>query len=364
MKLIIFELSFSIIVYFYLSTTKVTLDEFLECFERYGTVIDSVIMYDRVTTRSRGFGFITFEDPQICQRLIQMKRILMRSDKFVEIKEAQPRETTTHANLTYTLHNTTFRRDSDVGVMASNASFIPGMNHVVIGEPSIMDPSYMGMTYGHVSGDMPPQSPSVKRGLIEFTPYSAIDALALPPQFYASNGSYSNNTLFVPENTTTISDEAQTNIAFLQPPQMSPSHLFMSYGEPYIPNYGMSHLYSSSTMHYGNSDEIPPNQRPPQLYPMSMPYYNNPYVPSLPGTTYHVDRYRDNQRMDMNRPFYMASWYDYVPTSTHFFPSHGNVDPSKSNPVVEHYQNQNVESKTTALSGQDTNSNQQIKNHL
>ena len=34
--------------------------EFLHFFEQFGPIIDSVIMLDRVTKRSRGFGFVTF----------------------------------------------------------------------------------------------------------------------------------------------------------------------------------------------------------------------------------------------------------------------------------------------------------------
>jgi RNA recognition motif-containing protein len=35
---------------------------FLEFFEQFGDVIDSVVMIDRQTKRSRGFGFVTFAD--------------------------------------------------------------------------------------------------------------------------------------------------------------------------------------------------------------------------------------------------------------------------------------------------------------
>jgi len=35
--------------------------EFRAFFEQFGEVIDSVVMYDRDTQRSRGFGFVTFE---------------------------------------------------------------------------------------------------------------------------------------------------------------------------------------------------------------------------------------------------------------------------------------------------------------
>jgi RNA recognition motif-containing protein len=43
--------------------SNVTEDEFRSFFEQYGTVVDSVVMFDRDTRRSRGFGFVTFEDP-------------------------------------------------------------------------------------------------------------------------------------------------------------------------------------------------------------------------------------------------------------------------------------------------------------
>jgi RNA recognition motif-containing protein len=43
--------------------SNVTEDEFREFFEQYGTVVDSIVMFDRDTRRSRGFGFVTFEDP-------------------------------------------------------------------------------------------------------------------------------------------------------------------------------------------------------------------------------------------------------------------------------------------------------------
>jgi hypothetical protein len=40
--------------------SAVTHGEFLEFFQQYGEVIDSVVITDRVTKRSRGFGFVTF----------------------------------------------------------------------------------------------------------------------------------------------------------------------------------------------------------------------------------------------------------------------------------------------------------------
>ena len=43
-----------------LNVFAVTDAEFLDFFEQYGSVIDSVVMIDRNTKRSRGFGFVTF----------------------------------------------------------------------------------------------------------------------------------------------------------------------------------------------------------------------------------------------------------------------------------------------------------------
>lgn len=37
-------------------------DVFFQYFEKFGKTVDSVVMYDKVTKRSRGFGFVTFED--------------------------------------------------------------------------------------------------------------------------------------------------------------------------------------------------------------------------------------------------------------------------------------------------------------
>ena len=41
----------------------VTSEEFRDFFGKFGLLVDSVVMFDRETQRSRGFGFVTFEDP-------------------------------------------------------------------------------------------------------------------------------------------------------------------------------------------------------------------------------------------------------------------------------------------------------------
>jgi RNA-binding protein Musashi len=79
----------------------VTEEEFHDFFEQFGKVMDSVVMFDRETKRSRGFGFVTFEDVDVCNRLLEMGRDNAQTDantghlemrgKLVEVKSAEPR---------------------------------------------------------------------------------------------------------------------------------------------------------------------------------------------------------------------------------------------------------------------------------
>ena len=45
-------------------------------FKKYGEIIDSVIMRDRVTGHTRGFGFVTYLDPSVVDRVMQDKHVL------------------------------------------------------------------------------------------------------------------------------------------------------------------------------------------------------------------------------------------------------------------------------------------------
>lgn len=76
---------------------KVTEDEFRDYFMQFGTVIDSTVMVDRVTQRSRGFGFVLFEDEEVSRRLLNQEdgtgKLDMRG-KEIELKKAQPKPVT------------------------------------------------------------------------------------------------------------------------------------------------------------------------------------------------------------------------------------------------------------------------------
>lgn len=59
------------------------------CFCKYGQVVEAVVMLDRKTNRSRGFGFITFETEEAVAACLNAPNEIL--GKWVEIKRAEPR---------------------------------------------------------------------------------------------------------------------------------------------------------------------------------------------------------------------------------------------------------------------------------
>ncbi|KAJ3019494.1 hypothetical protein HKX48_002027 [Thoreauomyces humboldtii] len=59
-------------------------------FEKFGPVDDCVVMKDPATTRSRGFGFLTFRDPRSVEEVVQLEHTL--DGKIIDPKRAIPRE--------------------------------------------------------------------------------------------------------------------------------------------------------------------------------------------------------------------------------------------------------------------------------
>ncbi|CAN8259525.1 unnamed protein product [Cochlearia groenlandica] len=63
--------------------------EFNKHFGKYGEITDSVIMRDRHTRQPRGFGFITYADPSVVDKVIEDAHIF--NGKQVEIKRTIPK---------------------------------------------------------------------------------------------------------------------------------------------------------------------------------------------------------------------------------------------------------------------------------
>ncbi|KAE9592357.1 hypothetical protein Lal_00028413 [Lupinus albus] len=68
-----------------------TEENFREYFEAYGQVTDVVVMYDQNTGRPRGFGFISFDNEDAVDRVLQ-KTFHDLNGKNVEVKRALPKD--------------------------------------------------------------------------------------------------------------------------------------------------------------------------------------------------------------------------------------------------------------------------------
>jgi len=66
-------------------------EEFEGYFNKYGHVVDAIVMLDRETQRSRGFGFVTFDNEQSVDDVLSQS-VHIITDKQVECKRAIPKE--------------------------------------------------------------------------------------------------------------------------------------------------------------------------------------------------------------------------------------------------------------------------------
>jgi len=66
-------------------------DGLREAFEQYGDVSDAVVITDRQTGRSRGFGFVTFENDSDAQDALQAMNGSMLDGRTLNVDEANER---------------------------------------------------------------------------------------------------------------------------------------------------------------------------------------------------------------------------------------------------------------------------------
>ncbi|KAH6810945.1 RNA-binding family protein [Perilla frutescens var. frutescens] len=72
--------------------TSVNEDEFKSFFSKYGKVVEHEIIRDHVTKRSRGFGFIVFDNEQVVDNILSDGNMIDMSGTQVEIKKAEPKK--------------------------------------------------------------------------------------------------------------------------------------------------------------------------------------------------------------------------------------------------------------------------------
>lgn len=63
-----------------------------DAFAAHGTVVEAVLMMDRVTNRPRGFGFVTMSSPEEAQNAIAALNGASLDGRNLTVNEAKPRE--------------------------------------------------------------------------------------------------------------------------------------------------------------------------------------------------------------------------------------------------------------------------------
>lgn len=64
--------------------------ELSQYFNKFGSIIDVIVMVDRNTNRSRGFGFVTFEKDETVDFVLRQQIVI--NNKWIEVKRAEPRQ--------------------------------------------------------------------------------------------------------------------------------------------------------------------------------------------------------------------------------------------------------------------------------
>ncbi|OVA01178.1 RNA recognition motif domain [Macleaya cordata] len=78
-------------------SANVTEEGFKRYFEKFGKITDVVVMYDNVTHRPRGFGFISFDSEEAVDNVMK-KDFYEMDDKVVQVKRAVPKDENSYSN--------------------------------------------------------------------------------------------------------------------------------------------------------------------------------------------------------------------------------------------------------------------------
>ncbi|KAH9988895.1 hypothetical protein BJV77DRAFT_1019729 [Russula vinacea] len=118
---------------------QTTADSMRVFFTKFGKVVDATVMVDRETGRSKGFGFVTFEDNSNDSQLVG-KLGLILDEKQIEVKTAQPRSQRDQQRHNVASPNNFNTGQAAVGNAAAMGSSMPFMatNNTGAGDMSMM----------------------------------------------------------------------------------------------------------------------------------------------------------------------------------------------------------------------------------
>lgn len=66
--------------------------ELLEAFSKFGEIVDAFVMKDRETKRSRGFGFVTFENDGDAEAAVAAMNGVELNGRALIVNEARPKD--------------------------------------------------------------------------------------------------------------------------------------------------------------------------------------------------------------------------------------------------------------------------------
>ena len=68
----------------------VTKNDLIEFFSKFGKVKDASVLFDNNRNASRGFGFVSFEDKNVIETLVNDNNFILKGRK-IDVKRAQPK---------------------------------------------------------------------------------------------------------------------------------------------------------------------------------------------------------------------------------------------------------------------------------
>ncbi len=69
-----------------------TNDKLKELFSQFGEVVEAIVIIDRMTGKSKGFGFVTFADDKAAQTAVEKMHRAELEGRSIVVNVARPRE--------------------------------------------------------------------------------------------------------------------------------------------------------------------------------------------------------------------------------------------------------------------------------